>query len=396
MSFQFFCITHYISFIIFVCFYSIYYLICYICTNKKRDFDYKKENFNNTYYPEVSIIIPIYNEIKVIDNKFSNIAQLNYPKNKLDIVFIDGGSNDGTANRIEELYYNYDLNIKIIKQGERKGFNNAVIEGLKMSMKDIVLISGAETEYDKNAILNMARHFENKNIGAVTGKQNIININDGFSPKIEAAYRNLYDFVRDAESIIDSPFDIKGEISCIRGELCVDFIKNPLFKNKGCIDGCFSFQSRLHGLKTVFDADVVYSERSPRLFSESFKQMVRRGATLIENMLIYKKMIFRRKFGAFGMFIMPSHFLMLCVLPFVFFFSAISFGVALLFEPINIILLLELEAIGILMLVSKSIQAFIKTQLALIFTNIKLLSGIETQKFERLESTRIINKQVGK
>src|SRR5215472_5370216 len=47
--------------------------------------------------PTVTIVVPTYNEEGVIRRKLDNIAQSDYPKNKLDVIVVDGGSTDKTA-----------------------------------------------------------------------------------------------------------------------------------------------------------------------------------------------------------------------------------------------------------------------------------------------------------
>jgi cellulose synthase/poly-beta-1,6-N-acetylglucosamine synthase-like glycosyltransferase len=144
----------------------------------------------------------------------------------------------------------------------------------------------------------------------------------------------------------------------------------------------------MDGLKTVYEPNAVYYELSPRSVRDSFKQQTRRAATLIENMLVFKNMMFKKRFGAFGMLIMPAHLLMLLILPYLFFIA--SFGALALASlcPSNYLFLL-MAVVGLLAIVfSRTVQAFVKTQLALVAATLKLLRGVETQKFERLQSAR--------
>lgn len=370
---------------VFVGFYFFYYTICwwYIRANKFK----KKTDLKNSY-PTVSIIIPLYNEVKVLSRKIENLKELNYPKEKLEIVFVDGGSTDGSSGLLEKLTEQSELPIKNVFQESRKGFNNAVIDGFAETTGKIICITGAETEYDPEALNIMMQHFSDSRIGAVTGKQKIKNVDDGYSPKLEVAYRDLYDFVREGEGYIDSPFDLKGEISAARREIVKALVENPNLIQRGCIDACFSFQGRMAGYKTVYEPRAVYYELSPKLMRDSFKQQIRRAATLIENMLAFKNMIFNRKYGAFGMFIMPAHFLMLVVLPYLFILASIGMVALAAFYPTNF-LFLSIVIVGLLgLLLSRRVKAFAKAQMALVLANLRLLKGVETQKFEKLESAR--------
>jgi cellulose synthase/poly-beta-1,6-N-acetylglucosamine synthase-like glycosyltransferase len=338
--------------------------------------------------PTLSLIIPIYNESEVIDEKFKNINEMIYPKENLEIVFVDGGSTDNTLEKIFENELKYDLNVMVVKQGKRLGFNKAVVDGFYNSTGEIILIPGAETIYEKDALKQMIKYFSNEKVGAVNGKQVITNLDAGISPKHEKSYRNLQDFIKEGENNMDTLFDVKGEVAAARREIVEKLVYNTIFDKKGCIDCCLFFQAKKDGYKTVYEPNFVYYELSPETIKDSLKQRIRRANTLIQNMMIYKEMIFNRQYGIFGMIIMPAHYAMLKLLPFLFIIEV------LLFIILNILLwpkiiYMIIASIGLILLtLSTTLQSFIKLQLVLVISNIKLMFGTETQKFERINSTR--------
>ena len=370
---------------VFFGFYLFYYCLCWSYINFRRP---KYTAVTTNFQPSLSIIIPVYNEIKVLDRKITNLKELNYPRKKLEIIFVDGGSTDGSARFLEEIANDCDLEIKSIFQGKRRGFNNAVIEGFGLATGDFILISGAEVEFEKDSLNMLMRHFSNPKIGAVTGRQRIKNQNAAYSPKLEVAYRDLYDFLREAESFIDSPFDLKGEISVAKREIIKALVENPKLSRKGCIDVCSVFQGRMDNLKTVYEPNAIYYELSPTMMRDSFKQLYRRAATLIENMLVFKSMIFNRRYGAFGMIIMPAHLMMLIPLPFFLLLGSIGTITLAILNPSNYLFIIIISAALLSLVLSKRIQAFIKTQIALMIALLKIMRGVETQKFEKLESVR--------
>ena len=89
-------------------------------------------HFEEEQLPKISIIVPVYNEAKIIPNKIANMQQTKYPPEKLEVIFVDGGSEDETAEQIEKLSKTVSYTQKIVRQGTRKGFNSAVIEGLEV------------------------------------------------------------------------------------------------------------------------------------------------------------------------------------------------------------------------------------------------------------------------
>jgi hyaluronan synthase len=370
----------------FIGFYVFYYLLCLRYSRIRKVSN--ENSLGTNCMPKVSFIVPIYNESKVIAQRIRNFQEIDYPKEKLEVVFVDGGSEDGTVEKIESLAKDSPLSMKIVEQGSRKGFNAAVIEGFHRTDGEIIFITGAETQYAPDAVGIMVKYFADPTIGAVNGTMKVSNIGEGLSTELETSYRGLYDFVRLAESNMDCPFDIKGEISASRRDVCQHLVENVEMSRKGCIDACISFQAKKDGLRTVYDPRAVYYEPAPKSMHDSFKQQIRRAATLIENMLAFKGLLFKPRYSLFGMLIMPAHFLMLIVLPFLFLAAIIGFLVLTAFNPFDYVLIGLLFASILVLLLSRRIQAFAKTQVALIVACLKMVKGTETQKFERLSSVR--------
>jgi len=390
-----------VSFFSIVLFYTLYFFVLYYYGKRiagddgsdGENFFHRKINTNDEensdfFYPCVSMIVPVYNEERTVYNKIHNIRELNYPENKLEVIFVDGCSTDNTSKIISK-YTRRHNNIRLVRQDCRKGYNAAVFDGFLNSTGDLILITQADALYDQDALKYMVRHFVNPKIGVVTGRQVVINRNEALAPRLETAYRTFYDFVRRAETKIDSPFDIKGEICAIRREILKNLLTdNPKLLGKACIDCCLSCQARLEGFRTVYEPEAKYYECAPGNLKDRMKQQIRRGTILIESLLLYKKMLLNKMYGLFGLVILPAHFAMLVVLPWMFILGSLCFPILFMTHPTRFLVLLITVALALLVK-PKLVLSFVQSQVALVLATIRVILGRESQKIERIPSTRL-------
>jgi len=234
----------------------------------------------------------------------------------------------------------------------------------------------------------LVRHFKDPEIGAVTGKQVIMNENRGLATELEGSYRRFYDFVRTAETQMDSPFDIKGEICAIRREICGHLLSdNPKLLTKACVDCCLSCQARLEGYRTIFEPEAKYYEQVTSTLKDRMKQQVRRGTILIESLLLYKKMLFNKKYGLFGLIVLPAHLFMLVILPWLFIIWGISFLILFVSYPTNFLIPLIIILFALLAK-PKLFLSFVQSQFALVAATIRIARARDSQIIEKLPSTR--------
>ncbi len=108
---------------------------------KPKDKDY-------SFQPFVSVIVPTYNEAKVIAKRMKNLVELDYPEDNYEIIVVDSGSTDNTTEIVEETIKKYEKsepNLRLIKEEERKGKASAINFGKKRAKGDIVLITDANS-----------------------------------------------------------------------------------------------------------------------------------------------------------------------------------------------------------------------------------------------------------
>ncbi len=169
--------------VFFVCsalFISLYLIRHYIFTlTVLRNFK-KKPTLNATssnYEPTVTILIPAHNEERVIGKLLKAMAELSYPKNKLEVVVINDASSDRTGQIIDDAAKQYPF-IKALhrkRPNGGKGKAAALNAAIKQSNGEIILCFDADYLPHKEIIKRLVTKFEDPKIGAVQGRPVVLN-----------------------------------------------------------------------------------------------------------------------------------------------------------------------------------------------------------------------------
>src|SRR5207244_8151397 len=88
-------------------------------------------NLAKEWEPTVSIIVPTYNESPVVEKKLRNLAEIDYPREKVELIVVDSASSDGTAQQARKAFEEMGFNGVVLEETERKGKAAGRNEGWK-------------------------------------------------------------------------------------------------------------------------------------------------------------------------------------------------------------------------------------------------------------------------
>lgn len=164
-------------------------LVNYLSSKKRRD-DSVKYNLNNpNEVPVVTIQLPVFNELYVMERLLDNIALIEYPKDKLEIQVLDDSTDESlaaTKTHVEKLAAT-GLDIKHITRTNRTGFKaGALKEGLKNAKGEFIAIFDADFLPKPNWLKRTIPYFKNEDIGVVQTRWSHINRNYSLLTKIQA------------------------------------------------------------------------------------------------------------------------------------------------------------------------------------------------------------------
>ena len=197
--------------------------------------------------------------------------------------------------------------------------------------------------------------------------------------------------MRKAETEMDSTPDSKGEILAVRKEICTKLIPKIEFSINASFDVCVPYQAKLMGYRTIYDEQAKYYEYSPASFNDRMSVQIRRATILIAALLMYKSMLLNKKFGRFGLVILPAHFIMNCLLPSLFILGILSLSISTIVNPLYVIPIWGILIVGIVAS-SKSrtfLVSFTQSQFALFVALFRLAGRRQSLLIESVQSTRI-------
>lgn len=164
-------------------------LFNYLSAKKNKDTSEVFDLSNPEEVPFVTIQLPVYNEMYVMERLLDNIALMDYPKDKLEIQVLDDSTDETvitTAEHVEKLKKT-GLDIQHIRRTDRSGFKaGALKEGLKIAKGEYIAIFDADFLPKPNWLKQTIPYFKDEHIGVVQTRWGHINRNYSVLTKIQA------------------------------------------------------------------------------------------------------------------------------------------------------------------------------------------------------------------
>ena len=164
-------------------------LFNYVSAQKKEDTCPRYDLKNPDEVPFVTIQLPVYNELYVMERLLDNIVKLEYPREKLEIQVLDDSTDESvesTADKIVELQKT-GIDIQHIRRTNRQGFKaGALKEGLQIAKGDFIAIFDADFLPEKDWLLQTVPYFKNPDVGVVQTRWGHINRNYSTLTKVQA------------------------------------------------------------------------------------------------------------------------------------------------------------------------------------------------------------------
>jgi poly-beta-1,6-N-acetyl-D-glucosamine synthase len=200
-----------------------------------------------TYEPPVSIVMIARNEERVLEQKLRNLADLNYPAERCQIIVVSDGSNDGTEAILRHHANHQRLHLLLnqLPRGKAVSLNDAI----KVAQGEIVVFMDARQKVGPDVIRLLSENFFDPDIGCVSGELMLGDAATGEIQKGIGLYWQVEKRLRELESASGSTVGATGALYAVRRELLATVPEGTILD-----DVFLPMQVVRQGKRAVFDS----------------------------------------------------------------------------------------------------------------------------------------------
>ena len=227
-----------------------------------RPLEVKKGNFE----PTVTVLITAYNEEEAIRVKLENTLEIDYPKEKLEILVASDGSTDETEKIVREFAAQ---GVKLFRQEGRMGKTFTQNKAVEQATGEIILFSDATTKYEKDVLRVMLPNFADETVGCVAGKLIYIDESESGVGKGAKSYWNYETFLKMSESRACSLIGASG---------CLYAVRRSAYREmyaEACSDFLICTVVYRQNLRSIYEPNAVCTEKTNRQTAKEMQMRVR-------------------------------------------------------------------------------------------------------------------------
>ncbi len=282
-----------------VAFFGLYTTIFYALTL----FTERREIYRDAtdWRPTVAIIVPCFNEEDTVGKTVKSLLNLDYPKEKLDIIVIDDGSEDNT---LEVAKQYEDQGVRVFHK-ENGGKHTALNLGLERTDAEIAGALDADSYVKPDALKKVLPYFADEDVMSVTPALKI-HPPENWLQTVQMMEYLIGILLRKVFAFLGSIHVAPGPFTLYRTEFFEEhgnYVKGYLTED---IEMALRIQAKQYQIENAPDAEVYTI--GPDTFASLFKQRLRWYYGFIQNTLDYKN-LFSTEHGNFGVFVLPSAFI---------------------------------------------------------------------------------------
>lgn len=318
-------------------FLAVYVQVFFLYTffEKRKKIVIRKDSRSESAYPGVTIIVPCWNEEKTVIGTVESLLKMDYPSDKLRIIVVDDGSTDNTW-EILQVYANHDR--VSIYHKENGGKHTAMNLGIEMTKTPFVGCLDADSFVSPDALKRMIPYFDNGEVMAVSPSI-IVNKPKKLIQWAQKIEYHLAVYNKKMLGLMNGIHVTPGPFSIYRMEV---FRKLGLYREAHKTEDMeIAFRMHENNMRIEQCHDAQVFTNTPRTPYALYRQRRRWIYGFVNNTIDYRRVIFKKQFGAFSLFTIPAGVASI--------FSAIYLFAFMIYSLVNFISIkvVQAEAVGV-------------------------------------------------
>ena len=251
-------------------------------------------------WPDLTILLPAYNEGAAVFATVETIAASDYPRGRLKIIAVDDGSLDDTHAHLVRARERFPGLVEIVRFAGNRGKRAALYEAFRRADTPFVVTVDSDTQVAPDAIRELlAPLLLDPGVGAATGRIRILNSKANlFTRMLDVNFAMAFDFTRAIESTFASVFCTSGAFSayrCAALDRVVDAWRDQTFLGRPCSYGedrsLANYMLRL-GYGTLFQRSALAYTRVPEGLGRILKMLTRWARSNIRESIVFASVMF--------------------------------------------------------------------------------------------------------
>lgn len=257
-------------------------------------------HFGEEHQPLVSVVVPAYNEEKVISRTIDSLLASDYPN--FEVIVVDDGSTDDTLETVKEHFGGID-NVSIFSK-ENGGKAEALNFGWRKAQGEVVIALDADTLFTPQTIGSLAHRFADPTIGAVAGNAKVGNRINVVTKWQALEYVTSQNFDRRAFASLNCITVVPGSVGAWRRSVLDEtdgFSPDTLAEDQD-----LTIQVRKLGYRIGYEEHAIGLTEAPDSLRNLAKQRFRWSFGTLQCMWKHKSALLNPKYGTLGFVAMPN------------------------------------------------------------------------------------------
>ncbi len=243
------------------------------------------------HLPTVTVMIAAYNEATSIEATVRNKLQSDYPADRLQVIVISDGSDDGTDSIVQGIA---DPRVRLLRQEPRAGKTSALNLAMPQVTSEVVVFSDANSLYRPDTLANLVAPLADPAVGYVTGRMVYKAADGSLTGEGCSTYMVYENLLRGWETRLGSIVGVDGGVDALRRELWTPMRADQL------PDFVEPLAVREKGFRVVYEPRALLYEDALAEAGDEFRMRVRVGLRAMHALKDKAALLNPLRFGLFA------------------------------------------------------------------------------------------------